>query len=76
VRAQETFSTQQRAELLGGITVVKGSARAYEPQSWNNSLYRPVTDAPALRETEFTAIPYYANANRGPVNMTVWVPTA
>jgi DUF1680 family protein len=76
VRPQGAFSTQHRQELLGGITVVKGNAWALEPQRWNNSLYRAATDVSAPRETEFTAIPYYANANRGPVHMTVWVPAA
>lgn len=76
VRPQGAFSTQHRQELLGGITVVKGNAWALEPQRWNNSLYQAATDVSAPRETEFTAIPYYANANRGPVHMTVWVPAA
>jgi DUF1680 family protein len=76
VRPQGAFSTQHRQELLGGITVVKGNAWALEPQRWNNSLYRAATDFSAPRGTEFTAIPYYANANRGPVHMTVWVPAA
>jgi DUF1680 family protein len=76
VRSQEAFSTQHHQELLGGITVVKGSAWTFEPQNWNDTLYRAVTEVPAPKATEFTAIPYYANANRGPVNMTVWVPAA
>ncbi len=76
VRPQAAFTTQHRQELLGGITVVKGSAWALESPRWNNGLYRAATDVSALRATEFTAIPYYANANRGPVHMTVWVPAA
>jgi DUF1680 family protein len=88
VRPQEAFSTQHRKELLGGIAVIKGSAWALEPQRWNGSLYQ-AADASVPRETEFTAIPYYANTNRGPVHtfekivlamenrtqdsMTVWV---
>ncbi|MBZ5515251.1 MAG: glycoside hydrolase family 127 protein [Acidobacteriia bacterium] len=76
VRPQGPFSTQHRQELLGGLTVVKGNASTLDSQRWDNSLYRVATDVSPLKETGFTAIPYYANANRGPVSMTVWVPAA
>jgi DUF1680 family protein len=76
VRPHGPFSTQHSQELLGGITLIKGSAWALEPHTWNNRLYRPATSDFAMAATEFTAIPYYANANRGPVYMTTWVPAA
>ena len=56
-----------RSGLLGGVTVIKGKtvALAYDGQ---NSVIR--------NEQEFTAIPYYAWANRGPGEMIVWLPTS
>ena len=50
--------------LLGGVEVVKGHAAALSYDS-HGKLNR--------KEQEFTAIPYYAWANRGPGQMTVWL---
>jgi uncharacterized protein len=51
--------------LLGGVTVVKGRALALA--------YGPSGEI-TKKEQEFTAIPYYAWANRGAGQMTVWIP--
>jgi hypothetical protein len=61
----ELLTTEFRADLLGGVQVVKGSAVAvaYDDQGGVNR-----------RPQEFLAIPYYAWANRGPGEMTVWIP--
>jgi DUF1680 family protein len=53
-----------RPGLLGGITVIKGKALAFT---------RAQTDTVWL-ETEFTAVPYFAWANRGKGEMAVWIP--
>ena len=55
-----------KPELLNGIVVIKGNAvgLSYNEQG---SLER--------KEQAFTAIPYYAWANRGPGEMIVWIPT-
>src|SRR5438445_682794 len=53
---------EHRPDLLGGVTVLRAAALA------------SFAGAPAPRPVELTAIPYYANANRGPVSMCVWVP--
>ena len=52
--------------LLGSVIVIKGNAvaLAYDQQ-----------DKVIKSEQEFTAIPYYAWANRGPGEMIVWIPT-
>ncbi len=59
--------------LLGGVTVLEGKAEAVIERAWSGELYRelpPVTPRPiALR-----LIPYYAWGNRGPSEMTVWLP--
>jgi len=66
-----------RADVLGGVVVLSGSARATPPDSeWEQRLYRPV-DHP-VRSTPasaipLTAIPYYAWANRAPGRMQVWL---
>ena len=60
-----------RPDLLGGVTVVQGMALAGSEGDWQGSLYRP---AALARPVEFTAIPYYAWANRAPSEMTVWLP--
>ena len=54
-----------RPDLLGGVQVVTGRAvsLAYDGEG-------KVT----RREQDFTAIPYYAWSNRGPGEMTVWLP--
>jgi DUF1680 family protein len=59
--ADASLSSDYRADLLGGVAVVQGEAKA---------LYR---DAPQVRPARLLAIPYYAYANRGPVEMTVWL---
>lgn len=54
-----------KPDLLNGVTVINGKAIgfAYDAQGRLEK-----------REQEFTAIPYYSWANRGPGEMTVWIP--
>lgn len=59
------LSAEWRPGLLGGITVVRSTAVALAYDAERN-----VT----RKEQEFTAIPYYAWANRGPGQMIVWLP--
>jgi DUF1680 family protein len=54
--------TEFRADMLGGVTVIRAKGMASF-----------VGDA-APKPIDLTAIPYYANANRGPVSMRVWIP--
>jgi hypothetical protein len=51
-----------RPDLLGGVAVIRARALA------------SFSGEAAPRSLEMTAIPYFANANRGPVSMCVWVP--
>jgi len=63
-------------DLLDGVTVLRGSATLLDADdAWNNALYRRVGSIPAgeTRHVEFTAIPYYAWANREPGPMQVWI---
>ena len=59
------LTAEFRPDLLGGVSVVKARATglAYDAQG------RVIT-----KEQDFTAIPYYAWANRGRGQMVVWIP--
>jgi len=68
------------AKLLGGVTVLEGEAPARHDADWSGPqaydspmLYKDVEqDRPA--PTPIRLIPYYAWANRGAAQMTVWMP--
>jgi DUF1680 family protein len=62
------LTAEHRPGLLGGVTVVRGTAST---EGWHEQLYRPVGRA---QEVNFTAVPYYAWDNREPGEMVVWVP--
>jgi len=62
------LTAEHRPGLLGGVTVVRGTAST---EGWHEQLYRPVGRA---REVNFTAVPYYAWDNREPGEMVVWLP--
>jgi DUF1680 family protein len=64
---------EHRPDLLGGITVIKGQAWASDPEKWASALYLIGREIPSPQAVEFTAIPYFANTNRGPVDMLVWM---
>ena len=59
--------------LLGGVTVLEGTAEAAAERPWSGELYRELTLAKA-RPLPVRLIPYYAWGNRGPSEMTVWMP--
>jgi hypothetical protein len=61
------------ADLLGGVTVIRGTAQVAGDLSWNRRLYQSV---PPARATPFTAIPYYAWDNRKAGPMKVWLPVS
>jgi uncharacterized protein len=63
--ADAKLTSEFRPDLLGGVQVVKSRAvaLAYDAQGGVKK-----------QEQEFVAIPYYAWANRGAGEMTVWIP--
>jgi len=68
------FKTEWIPNLLNGIMVVQGEALAIGSNKFEGSLYKPLKDAyPKIQRVKFTAIPYYAWANREPGPMTVWI---
>ena len=61
------------AEILGGVTVLEGEARRVPGGDWSGTLYR---ELPRSRPTKqpIRLIPYFAWANRGVSEMTVFMP--
>jgi len=69
------FEAEHKAELLGGVTVLRHQGAALQPSSAEDPLYRlAIPRAPGTRPQKLTLIPYYAWANREPAAMEVWVP--
>jgi DUF1680 family protein len=59
-------------QVAGGIRTIQATVRKVDKQAWGDALYR--TDSKqTYTPFEATFIPYYAWANRGKGEMTVWV---
>lgn len=56
----------------GNIMALTGEARLVDQNQWNNTLYKEVNTK--LKTVQIKLIPYYAWANRGKTDMTVWMP--
>jgi DUF1680 family protein len=65
------LSAKFESGLLGGVVAITGKAKRRARSGWNGKLYRPM--ASKLETVAFTAIPYYAWANRGLGEMIVWI---
>ena len=61
------------AETLGGVTVLEMKASRVIDSAQDKKLYSELT-APTVENVNVKMIPYYAWANRGVEEMTVWVP--
>lgn len=61
------------AELLQGVTVLRGTVVSRPSGSWKGRLYREFKRSDAV-PTLATFIPYYTWSNRGPSEMSVWIP--
>ncbi|MDX1937589.1 MAG: glycoside hydrolase family 127 protein [Flavihumibacter sp.] len=62
------FTTEYKPALLNGVTVINATVTAVVTDIVNNTV--------KTVQQPFTAIPYYAWANRGKGEMTVWFPAA
>ena len=65
------LETTFNAELLGGVTLIRGMGTVLEAAEWENNLY--LSAKPKMKQLEVTAIPYYAWCNRGTSQMSVWI---
>jgi hypothetical protein len=62
------------SDLLNGVMVIRGEALAIDTEESKDQLYQLATNPPPkVRHVRFTAIPYYAWANRESGPMTVWI---
>jgi hypothetical protein len=68
-----TLGPRFEEQFLGGIAVLQGQARVFNEGDWSNQLYRELTSKKP-KEVSVQLIPYYAWANRGVSEMTVWLP--
>jgi uncharacterized protein len=59
--------------LLGGVAVLEGTTSARTNINWNNQLYRELQPAKPT-PVKLRLIPYSVWANRGPSEMSVWLP--
>jgi DUF1680 family protein len=60
------LSAERRADLLGGVTVIKGRALGLYPGDDGRTVI--------TREQDFLAVPYNVWSNRGEDRMAVWLP--
>jgi DUF1680 family protein len=68
------LAAESRPDLLGGVVAIRGEALAVQSKTWpKGSLYSDA-EAPQPNHVPFMAIPYFANANRGPTRLAVWLP--
>jgi DUF1680 family protein len=58
-------------QMLGGLTLIQGTAAALVSEDWQDTLYR--TTPPITREQKLTALPYYAWGHREIGEMLVWI---
>ena len=56
----------------GNVMALTGEARLLQSSSWKNTLYKEVNTT--VKPVKIKLIPYYAWANRGKTDMTVWMP--
>ena len=59
------LKSEYRNNMLNGIVVISGNIQYLQKSKINNHIEKI--------ETEFLAIPYYAWANRGKGDMTIWI---
>jgi uncharacterized protein len=65
------FEAEYRADLLGGVSVLRGTARMIDDVGWEDKLYRHTE--PSSKALRLTAVPYYAWDNRASGEMRVWL---
>ena len=56
----------------GNVMALTGEARLLQHSNWKNNLYRELSTA--TKPINIKLVPYYAWANRGQTDMTVWMP--
>jgi uncharacterized protein len=57
---------------IGSVMALTGEAKILQKTNWKNTLYKEVNTR--ISPVKIKLIPYYAWANRGQTDMTVWMP--
>lgn len=70
--AESEFSARYEPELLGGVVTLEANGKRLSDTGWGDALYRRY-QRPSYEEQKLRWIPYYAWANRGLGEMSVWV---
>lgn len=65
------LKTEYKADLLGGVVVIRGEGLSDADADWDHTLYQP---AGTKKPMPFIAVPYCMWDNRAPGTMTVWIP--
>jgi hypothetical protein len=74
ISSRSKIRTEWMPDLLNGVVAIKGEGLAAETEGFEDHLYQRFTDvSQRIRTAEFTAIPYFAWANREPGPMMVWI---
>lgn len=67
------FMARYDQRLLGGVATLNGTLLARPVTDWGGKLYRELKPA-ELRPVRAQLIPYFVWGNRGPSEMSVWLP--
>jgi DUF1680 family protein len=74
-RRGNEFQSEYKADLLGGVEVLRHEGKVFESASAEQPLYMSTgAEAPKTRPGNLSFIPYYVWANRKPSAMQVWTP--
>jgi DUF1680 family protein len=73
IPANINLTARYDQRLLNGVVVLEGQALVKHDEDWSGQLYREFDFAPA-RPVKVRFIPYFAWDNRGPSEMSVWLP--
>lgn len=71
--ADAAFTTRWEPDTLGGIVSIEADGSEWTLAGWNDDVLYSEDTVPSLTARHLRFIPYYAWANRGPAEMTVWV---
>jgi DUF1680 family protein len=69
------YSPRYDPNVLSGVVVIETNAKINGSEDWQGRLYRPLPSA-TERTERIELTPYFAWANRGPTEMSVWLPLA
>jgi DUF1680 family protein len=73
IPADAELTAHFEPNLLGGVTVIETAALLKPSDNWSDQLYRPLHHEQG-KAIHVRFIPYFAWSNRGPSEMSVWLP--